>query len=414
MTCYSRTAVRFIPCHVLLLAIFVVSATSSIGRAQSAVLSGNPVSSFPSPPSLSNDPAKARLRLSDLPTELPRPDNGATQNTTPLTSNPNTGTSPSVGGQNNLSSAGLGTPVGSGVPASGHDPAGTKTPVGQATASGTKTSSPAVSRPLGDPPTVPHRPEQSATGAASTQENSSGVRQHFPIPEDLFKRGDFLTSQSGIVNTLKMILTLTILSLAPAIVMMTTSFVRIITVLSILRQALGTGQLPPNQVLTALSIFLTLLIMFPVWNEVYVESIQPYSREQITIETAFQKGSRPIRTFMVKQIERCGNTNDIWMFMRYIPDAKTPEYYDEVPWPALLPAFMLSELKTAFLIGFQIFIPFIVVDLVVAGVMVSMGMMMLPPVVISLPFKLILFVMMDGWTLVVKMLLDSFVWYTGG
>ncbi len=414
MTWISRTSIYSAWRFVLTVVLFALLHVSSVVLAQSATLSGNPTSSFPSPPSLSSDPAKGRLRSSDLPSELPRPESGAAQASPQTESNHSAAAESTAApaGNTNSSHAGIGTPV-TGVPASNVSGEAMVQGENKSTA-GAKPSPAEASRPLASSPTLPNRTEQKTSDDKSIQGALSGLPSQLPGPEELLKRGDLLTSETGIVNTLKMVLTLTILSLAPAILMMTTSFVRIITVLSILRQALGTGQLPPNQVLTALSIFLTLLIMFPVWNEVYEESIVPYSRQQITAETAFQKGERPVRTFMVKQIERCGNTNDIWLFMRYLPNAKSPEFYDEVPWPALLPAFMLSELKTAFLIGFQIFIPFIVIDLVVAGVMVSMGMMMLPPVVVSLPFKLMLFVMMDGWTLIVKMLLDSFVWYVGG
>lgn len=229
-----------------------------------------------------------------------------------------------------------------------------------------------------------------------------------PSLESLVQGSDYLTSREGIFESLKVLVVLTIVSLVPAIFLMTTSFIRIITVLSILRQGLGTGQMPPNQVITALSVFLTLLIMMPVWTDVYKESLLPYSQKKLTPMEAYEKGQLPIRTFLWKQIERTGNTDDIWLFMRYVPDAKPPEYYEDIPWTVLLPAFMLSELKTAFLIGFQIFLPFVIIDMVVAAVMVSMGMMMLPPMMISLPFKILLFVLMDGWTLVAKMLLDSF------
>ncbi|MDO4587144.1 MAG: flagellar type III secretion system pore protein FliP [Planctomycetia bacterium] len=225
---------------------------------------------------------------------------------------------------------------------------------------------------------------------------------------NLLKEPQQLISQNGIQSSLGILVFITILSLAPAILIMTTSFVRIITVLSILREAIGAGQLPPNQVLTALSLFLTLLIMTPVWTQVYNNAIVPYSNHEIDAQKAFDKGILPIRTFMCQQIERRGNGDDIRLFMQYIPDAKIPEFYEDVPLRALLPAFMLSELKTAFLIGFQLFIPFLIIDMIVSGVLVSMGMMMLPPVMISLPFKLMLFVLMDGWTLVVKMILDSF------
>lgn len=230
-------------------------------------------------------------------------------------------------------------------------------------------------------------------------------------PEQIMGGPDLWTSPEGMVSTLQIMVILTVLTLSPTIVIMTTSFVRLITVLSILRQAIGTGQLPPSQVITALSLFLTLLIMMPVWSEVYTESILPYSERRISLEEAWEKGEFPIRKFMCMQIERTGNTDDIWLFMRYIRDVPAPRTYEEVPWRALLPAFMLSELKTAFLIGFQIFLPFLILDMVIASVMVSMGMMMLPPTIIALPFKLMLFVLMDGWHLVVQMLLESFEWY---
>lgn len=236
-----------------------------------------------------------------------------------------------------------------------------------------------------------------------------------PQMKDLLDKTEYLTSEKGIVDSLKVFLVLTVLSLVPAIFMMTTSFIRLVTVLSILRQALGTGQIPPNQVITALSVFLTFLIMMPAWTEVYEKSLVPYSHQEITAAEAFERGQLPIRTFLWKQIEKTGNTDMIWTFMKYAPDAKTPKYYEEIPWRVLLPAFMLSELKTAFLIGFQIFLPFVIIDMIVSAVMVSMGMMMLPPTVISLPFKLLLFVLMDGWSLTAKMLLESFTWLgTGG
>ncbi|MDO5554546.1 MAG: flagellar type III secretion system pore protein FliP [Planctomycetia bacterium] len=287
-----------------------------------------------------------------------------------------------------------------------------------ATLTGTVTPATSPSEPLPSFIT-PAAPEANETNAGQTNEAaveptsalSSPLGQ---TPAKMLEQADYLTSETGIVNSLKMLIVLSVLSLAPAILMMTTSFVRIITVLSILRQALGTGQLPPNQVLTTLSIFLTILIMAPVWTEVYDKGVKPYTAQQITATEAIQAGGAPVRTFMIKQLERTDNMDTLWMFMRYTPEAKTPEFYDEVPWTALLPAFMVSELKTAFLIGFQLFLPFLIIDLVVSAVLVSMGMMMLPPVMISLPFKLLLFVLLDGWTLVVKMLLDSFVWYAGG
>ena len=234
-----------------------------------------------------------------------------------------------------------------------------------------------------------------------------------PMPDYLRGGPDFWTSPQGMVPTLQIMLLLTVLTLAPAIVIMTTSFVRIVVVLSILRQAVGTNQLPPSQVITSLALFLTFLIMAPVWQEVYREAVVPYTERRISLADATARAEKPIRHFMVTQIVNTGNTDDIWLFMQYIPDVAEPQDYNEVPWRALLPAYMISELKTSFLIGFQIYLPFLILDMVIASVMVSMGMMMLPPAIISLPFKLMLFVLLDGWRLVVGMLLESFIWYSG-
>lgn len=215
------------------------------------------------------------------------------------------------------------------------------------------------------------------------------------------------TSPQGLSSTLQVMLLLTVLSLAPALLLMTTCFVRIVVVLGLLRQALGTQTLPPSQVITSIALFMTLLVMTPVWKQVYDESIQPYTARQITLDQAWQRGIAPVRRYMSLQIERTGNTDDVYLFLDYLPDAPTPQSYDEVPLQALLPAFMLSELKTAFLIGFQIYLPFIVLDMVISSVLIAMGMLMLPPVLISLPFKLLLFVLVDGWRLVIGMLLES-------
>ena len=206
---------------------------------------------------------------------------------------------------------------------------------------------------------------------------------------------------------------LTVISLAPALLLMTTCFVRIVVVLGLLRQALGTAQLPSSQVVTSIALFMTLLVMWPVWNKVYTEAIVPYTSHEITLQQAWDSGVKPVRGFMSAQIERTGNSNDVWLFYKYLPEGTpAPSSYDDVPLVVLLPAFMLSELKTAFLIGFQIYLPFLVVDLVVASVTISMGMMMLPPVLVSLPLKLLLFVLVDGWHLVVGMLLESFQAFT--
>ena len=221
------------------------------------------------------------------------------------------------------------------------------------------------------------------------------------------------TSPQRLSSTLQVLLLLTVLSLAPAALLMTTSFVRIIVVLGLLRQALGTQQLPPSQVMTTLALFMTVLVMTPVWTEVYTESIEPYSRGDIASpEDAWNLGVIPIKRFMSRQIELADNSDDVWLFYDYLPASQKsetpPETYDDVPLSALLPAFMLSELKVSFLIGFQIYLPFLILDMVVSSVTISMGMMMLPPVLISLPLKLLLFVLVDGWTLVVGMLLQSF------
>jgi len=151
----------------------------------------------------------------------------------------------------------------------------------------------------------------------------------------------------------------------------------------------------------------------PVWQDVYKDAVLPYTERRIGLEPAFEKAQAPIRRFMAEQIVNCGNTEDIFVFLPYVRDFEMPEEltWNQVPWRALLPAFMLSELKTAFLIGFQIYLPFLVLDMVIASVMVSMGMMMLPPVIISLPFKLMLFVLMNGWNLVIVMLLETFQQY---
>jgi flagellar biosynthetic protein FliP len=246
----------------------------------------------------------------------------------------------------------------------------------------------------------------------ATAQEASNRPLSLQVPEGLAGGPTVWTSPEGLSSTLQVMLLLTVLSLAPAILLMTTCFVRIIVVLGLLRQALGTNQLPPSQVLTALALFMTLWIMAPVWKEVYEEGIQPYTNKEIGLQEAWSRGQAPIRRFMSMQIERTGNSDDVRLFLDYNADESNPvvyDDYDDVPMQALLPGFMLSELKTAFLIGFQIYLPFLIIDMVVATVMVSMGMLMLPPTLISLPFKILLFVLLDGWRLVVGMLMESFV-----
>ena len=253
---------------------------------------------------------------------------------------------------------------------------------------------------------------------AVAQESASSVS-----PVDLAGVGEWMqrgpdvwTSPEGLSSTIQVMLLLTVLSLAPAILLMTTCFIRIVVVLSLLRQALGTQQLPPSQVLTSIALFLTFLIMSPVWTEVYNQSIQPYTDPQVqmSLQEAWSAGIRPIRRFMALQIEAAKNTDDVRLFYNYMhtgEEQSEPEEYEDIALQVLLPAFMLSELKTAFLIGFQIYLPFLILDIVIASVTISMGMLMLPPVMISLPFKLMLFVLVDGWHLVVGMLLESFTQY---
>lgn len=230
-----------------------------------------------------------------------------------------------------------------------------------------------------------------------------------------------MLSPGGLPATLKLLALLTVISLAPSILIMTTCFIRFVIVLGLLRQALGTQQLPPNQVVVSLSLFLTFMVMAPVWQQAYREGILPYTNPErgqpaITFEQAFERTVAPLRQFMSEQIEVAGNSDAVWMFVEFQrPDPatpagrewKAPETYEDVSLSALLPAYLLSELKVAFVIGFQLYLPFLVIDMVVASVLISMGMMMLPPVLISLPFKLLLFVLIDGWHLVVGMLLQS-------
>ena len=203
--------------------------------------------------------------------------------------------------------------------------------------------------------------------------------------------------------TLQLLALMTLLTLLPSLLLMMTSFVRIFIVMSLLRQALGTAQTPPNQVLVGISLFLTIFIMSPVLTSVYDEAITPYLEEQVSFDTALVKAEEPFRNFMLNQTRE----TDIAMFVEIANNKNITEPAD-VPLSTLVPAFITSELKSAFSIGFLIYIPFIVIDLVVASVLMSMGMMMLSPMMISMPFKLMLFVLVDGWTLIMGSLAASF------
>ena len=219
--------------------------------------------------------------------------------------------------------------------------------------------------------------------------------------------------RGGLSAAVSIMLVLTVLTLVPSIMLMTTSFVRIIIVMGLLRQALGTQTVPPGQVILALSLFLTLFIMTPTIGRIYDEAIVPYERGEITdYETLWEAGARPLRDFMFDQIEATGNWSSLLTIMEYRGhDVSDPGQLTraDVGMAELVPAYMLSELKVAFLMGFRIYLPFLVIDMVIASVLISMSMMMLPPVLISLPFKLLLFVLADGWQLLAGSLLESFV-----
>lgn len=203
---------------------------------------------------------------------------------------------------------------------------------------------------------------------------------------------------------LEIIALLTILSLAPSIVILMTSFTRVAIALHFLRQALGTQSSPPNQVLIGLALFMTFFIMKPVWDDIYKNSLSPYLDNKITYKEAFEKAEMPVKKFMLANTRE----KDLALFIK-LGKFERPQTKDDVTLPTLVPAFIISELKTAFIIGFVLYVPFLIIDMVVASVLLAMGMMMLPPVMISLPFKLILFVLADGWNILAGSLIKSFV-----
>jgi len=202
---------------------------------------------------------------------------------------------------------------------------------------------------------------------------------------------------------LQILFLLTVLSLAPAFIIMVTSFTRIIVIFSLLRRALATQQMPPNQILVGLTLFLTFFVMFPTWNMVKERALEPYLKGEMTQEEAWEKGVEPIREFMLRQTRK----KDLALFIN-LSEIERPRGPEDVPIHVLIPAFIISELKTAFQIGFVLYIPFLVIDIVVACIIMSMGMFMLPPIMISLPFKLLLFVLVDGWNLVIHSVITSF------
>ncbi|AGH94830.1 flagellar type III secretion system pore protein FliP [Pseudobdellovibrio exovorus] len=206
-----------------------------------------------------------------------------------------------------------------------------------------------------------------------------------------------------VVNAIKMVMVLTVLTLAPAIMIMMTGFTRILIVLSFLRQAMGVQQLPPNQLLVGLSLFLTFFVMAPAFNEINQKAVQPYLTNSISQDQAMENALVPLRRFMFSQTR----DQDLALFVK-LGQIEQPKTRADVPTVVLVPAFIVSELKTAFMIGFIIFLPFLIIDILAASVLMAMGMMMVPPIVISLPFKIMLFVLVDGWTLLIGSMMKSF------
>lgn len=245
---------------------------------------------------------------------------------------------------------------------------------------------------------------------ASSQTDSSDVTitsddEPFGFNLNLSTNGE----GSGVASTLQIVILLTVISIAPSLLLMVTSFTRIIVVLHFIRSALGTQTTPPNQVLIGLALFLTVFIMGPVFTQVNNEAIKPLSKGEITQEEAFEKGMEPIREFMFNQVKNRPQDIKLFMDIANLGDANITVYQlDDVPTSVLIPAFMISELRAAFIIGFLLYIPFIVIDMVVASTLMSMGMMMLPPTTISMPFKILLFVLADGWNLIIGNVVKTF------
>lgn len=223
-----------------------------------------------------------------------------------------------------------------------------------------------------------------------------------PIPAINLQVGTSEQPQQ-LVGTLRLLLLISVLSLAPAFVILMTSFTRIVIVLAFVRNALATQQIPPNQVVIGLALFLTFFVMSPVLGQINDYAVKPYLAEEISFEEALEQGGRPLREFMLNNTRE----KDLALFLE-IASLESPAERSSTPFGALIPAFVISELKTAFQMGFILFIPFLIIDMVVASILMSMGMFMLPPVIVSLPFKILLFVLVDGWHLVVQSLVQSY------
>ena len=222
------------------------------------------------------------------------------------------------------------------------------------------------------------------------------------IPKISVEVGE-ITEPSQLSTTLQIVILMTVLSLAPSIIIMTTSFIRFTVVLAFLRHAMGIHQMPPGQLLIALSLILTFFVMAPVAEKAYDSGVKPYLEEQISGEEAYEQAVAPFRNFMLSQTRE----KDLALFVN-IAGLQQPENSSELPLQVVVPGFVISELRTAFQIAFVLFVPFLVIDMVVASVLMSMGMMMLPPIIVSLPFKILLFVLVDGWYLLIKSLVESF------
>ena len=223
-----------------------------------------------------------------------------------------------------------------------------------------------------------------------------------PIPSVRIAIGES-DEPADLAVTLQILLLITILSIAPTILIMLTSFTRMVVVFSFLRQAMGTQQMPPNQVIISLALFLTFFVMAPVWKDINYNALQPYLAKEVSYQAALDKASQPLKAFMLKQTRE----KDLALLMK-VAQLQKPKSVADVEMTTLIPAFVMSELRIAFQIGFLIYVPFLILDMVVSCVLLSMGMMMLPPIMISLPFKLLLFVLVDGWYLIVGSLIRSF------
>jgi flagellar biosynthetic protein FliP len=247
-----------------------------------------------------------------------------------------------------------------------------------------------------------------AVVAAVLMWGTVAVAQEAPPPEGLalpsleINVGRAETPED-VTTMLNLFVIITVLSIAPAILVLMTSFTRIIVVLGFMRQALATQQMPPNQVLVGLALFLTVFVMAPVWQRVYVEAYQPYSAGELRDREAFDTAMAPLREFMLRQTRE----KDLMLFVR-LSKMERPATYEDIPTYVVVPAYVISELRTAFEIGFMIYVPFLIIDMVVASTLMAMGMLMLPPIFISLPFKIVMFVLADGWYRLVGSLVESF------